>query len=161
RLSGFAYDSGRRARRRSGRGRRRASRADVPHLPNAGRPHVPDSEPRTTGGSTEMSTAIADHAPSFRLRGVDGAEHTLESYDDADVLVLIQSCNHCPYVQAWEGRMKAIQGDYAGRAVRLVAINSNDSERYPEDSFEEMKRRASREGFNFDYLHDEDQAVGR
>ena len=108
-----------------------------------------------------MSIALADHAPSFRLPGVDGSEHTLASYDDADVLVLIQSCNHCPYVQAWEGRMKAIQGDYAGRAVRLVAINSNDSERYPEDSFEEMKRRASREGFNFDYLHDEDQAVGR
>jgi peroxiredoxin len=108
-----------------------------------------------------MSTAQIDRAPSFRLSGTDGVEHTLESYADAAVLVLVQSCNHCPYVQAWEGRMKAIQADYADRGVVLVAINSNDAERYPEDSFEEMGRRAQREGFNFDYLWDEDQAVGR
>jgi hypothetical protein len=57
--------------------------------------------------------------------------------------------------------MKAIQGDYAGKRVQLVAINSNDSQRYPEDSFDEMKHRASSEAFNFDYLRDEDQSVGR
>jgi len=108
-----------------------------------------------------MTLAELDRAPSFRLPGVDGAEHTLESYGDAVALVLVQSCNHCPYVQAWEGRMKAIQADYADRGVVLVAINSNDAERYPEDSFEEMGRRAKREGFNFDYLWDEDQSLGR
>jgi peroxiredoxin len=108
-----------------------------------------------------MSTALTDRAPSFRLPGIDGAEHTLESYDAAEVLVLVQSCNHCPYVQAWEGRMKAIQADYAGRGVRLVAVNSNDAERYPEDSYDEMVRRAAREGFNFDYLRDEDQSFLR
>jgi peroxiredoxin len=108
-----------------------------------------------------MSIAIGEHAPSFDLRGVDGREHALESYAGADVLVLVQSCNHCPYVQAWEGRMKAIQADYAYRGVRLVALNSNDSDRYPEDSFEEMRRRAEQQGFNFDYLHDADQAIVR
>jgi peroxiredoxin len=108
-----------------------------------------------------MSTAQIDRAPSFELPGVDGAEHTLESYADAAALVLVQSCNHCPYVQAWEGRMKAIQADYAGRGVVLVAINSNDPERYPEDSFEEMGARAKREDFNFDYLWDEDQSLVR
>jgi len=89
-----------------------------------------------------MTTAQIDRAPSFQLRGVDGAEHTLESYGDAAALVLVQSCNHCPYVQAWEGRMKAIQRDYADRGVALVAINSNDTARHPEDSFEEMGPRA-------------------
>ena len=108
-----------------------------------------------------MTLTLTNSAPSFRLRGVDGAEHSLESYDDADVLVMIQSCNHCPYVQAWEGRIKSIQADYANRGVKVVAINSNDSVRYPEDSFQEMERRARREGFNFDYLWDEDQSVGR
>jgi peroxiredoxin len=108
-----------------------------------------------------MSIALTDRAPSFRLRGVDGAEHSLEDFDDAEVLVLVQSCNHCPYVQAWEGRMKAVQRDYAARGVRLVAINSNDAQRYPEDSYEEMQRRAAREGFNFDYLHDADQTLVR
>ena len=108
-----------------------------------------------------MSSTQIDRAPSFRLSDVDGLEHTLESYDDATALVLVQSCNHCPYVRAWEGRMKAIQRDYADRGVVLVAINSNDPARYPEDSFEEMGRRARREGFNFDYLWDEDQSVAR
>jgi peroxiredoxin len=108
-----------------------------------------------------MSSTKIDRAPSFRLPGADGVEHTLESYGDAAALVLVQSCNHCPYVQAWEGRMKAIQSDYADRGAVLVAINSNDPERYPEDSFEEMGRRAKREGFNFDYLWDEDQSLAR
>jgi peroxiredoxin len=108
-----------------------------------------------------MSTTLVERAPSFRLRGVDGDEHALEDYADAKVLVLIQSCNHCPYVQGWEGRIKSIQADYADRGVRIVAINSNDTDRYPQDSFDEMVKRAKREGFNFDYLWDADQSVGR
>jgi peroxiredoxin len=106
-----------------------------------------------------MSLTLNAEAPAFALPGTDGAEHTLESYAEADVLVLIQSCNHCPYVLAWEGRMKEIQRDYEGRGVRLVAVNSNDAERYPADSFPAMVTHAAEEGFNFDYLHDEDQSL--
>lgn len=107
------------------------------------------------------TTTLVDRAPSFRLPGVDGAEHALEDYAAYDALVLIQSCNHCPYVHAWEGRMKAVQADYGDRSVKLVAINSNDHLRYPQDSFEEMVRRAQKQGFNFDYLWDEDQSLAR
>jgi peroxiredoxin len=57
--------------------------------------------------------------------------------------------------------MKAIQADYADRGVRLVAISSNDAERYPEDSFDAMQRRAREEDFNFDYLYDESQEIAR
>jgi peroxiredoxin len=106
-----------------------------------------------------MSTAF--EAPTFDLPGVDGRSHTLDDYADAAVLVLVQSCNHCPYVQAWEGRIKAIQADYADRGVRVVAIASNDPDAYPEDGFEEMVARAGRESFNFDYLHDADQSLAR
>jgi peroxiredoxin len=108
-----------------------------------------------------MSIAIADQAPTFSLTGVDGSMHALESYDAADILVLIQSCNHCPYVIAWEGRMNAVARDYAGRGVRVVAVNSNDASRYPEDSFEQMQSRAAGQGFAFDYLHDPDQSLAR
>src|SRR5215210_5763784 len=108
-----------------------------------------------------MSLSLAERAPSFALRGVDGQEHCLADYAGSAVLVLIQSCNHCPYVQAWEDRMIAIQRDYADRGVRLVAVNSNDSTRYPGDSFDEMRARAEQRGFNFDYLHDEDQSLVR
>ena len=104
---------------------------------------------------------IGDAAPGFELQGVDGATHALDDYADAEVLVLVQSCNHCPYVQAWEGRMNAVQRDFADRGVRLVAVSSNDARGYPEDSFPEMKARAEREGFTFDYLYDETQELAR
>ena len=109
-----------------------------------------------------MSTlALGEAPPTFALRGVDGAEHSLADYDDADVLVLVQFCNHCPYVIAWQGRVMEIQRDYADRGVRVVAINSNDASTHPGDSFESMVARAKEEGFNFDYLHDPDQTVVR
>lgn len=108
-----------------------------------------------------MSIAIGADAPTFDLPGVDGKSHTLDDYADVPVLVLIQSCNHCPYVQAWEGRMTSIQADYGDRGVRLVAISSNDAEAYPEDSFDAMKRRAQEQEFNFDYLYDESQEIAR
>jgi peroxiredoxin len=106
-----------------------------------------------------MSLALAQQAPSFALPGIDGREHTLEGYSNADVLVLIQSCNHCPYVLAWEDRMKAIQSDYTDRGVVLVAFNSNDADYKPADSFPEMIKHAASAGLNFDYLHDEDQSL--
>jgi peroxiredoxin len=108
-----------------------------------------------------MSIAIGADAPTFELPGVDGTNRTLDDYADAAVLVLIQSCNHCPYVQAWEGRMKSIQADYGDRGIRLVAISSNDADAYPEDSFDSMKQRAREQEFNFDYLYDESQEIAR
>jgi peroxiredoxin len=107
-----------------------------------------------------VSVALGAEAPRFAdLPGVDGQNHSLSDYDDAEVLVLIQSCNHCPYVQAWEHRMSAIARDYADRGVRVVAVNSNDAEHYPGDSFDEMRTRAAARGFAFDYLYDEPQGV--
>jgi peroxiredoxin len=108
-----------------------------------------------------MSLALGTEAPHFDLPGVDGRSHSLEEFAGAEALVLVQSCNHCPYVQAWDGRLNAIAGEYADRGVRVVAISSNDAEHYPEDSFEEMRKRASAQGFVFDYLYDEPQTVAR
>ena len=108
-----------------------------------------------------MTLTLGTEAPTFDLPGVDGRNHTLEEYADAQALALVQSCNHCPYVQAWEGRMMELQREYGPRSFRLVAVNSNDPEAYPEDSFDEMRSRAEREGFNFDYLYDEEQSIAR
>ena len=106
-----------------------------------------------------MSVGLGTEAPQFDLPGVDGQNHSLDSYADADVLVLVQSCNHCPYVQAWDQRLNTVARDYADRGVRVVAINSNDAASHPEDSFDEMQKRAAAQGFVFDYLYDEPQAV--
>jgi peroxiredoxin len=108
-----------------------------------------------------MTLTLGTEAPEFDLPGVDGRSHSLDDYAGVEALALVQSCNHCPYVIGWEGRMKDIQRDYADRGFRLVAISSNDADSYPADSFDEMKARAEREGFNFDYLYDEDQSVAR
>ena len=108
-----------------------------------------------------MSTALGAEAPQFDLPGVDGQNHSLDSYADADVLVLVQWCNHCPYGQAWEGRLSAIASDYADRGVRVVAVNSNDADNYPEDSFEEMQKRSQEQGFTFDYVYDEPQSFAQ
>jgi peroxiredoxin len=98
-------------------------------------------------------------APDFDLPGTDGRRHSLSSFGAKPVLVVVFSCNHCPYVKAYEDRMVAVQKDYGGRGVQLVAINSNDEKSYPEDSFDEMVRRAKEKSFNFPYLRDEQQTV--
>ncbi len=100
-------------------------------------------------------------APSFDLPGVDGRNHTLEEYADAPVLVLVQSCNHCPYVLAWEGRINELQREFADRRVRIVAINSNDEVSHPTDSFEAMVEHARESAYVFDYLRDETQEIAR
>jgi peroxiredoxin len=104
---------------------------------------------------------IGDKAIAFNLPGVDGANHPLEEYSTKAAVAVIFSCNHCPYVQAWEGRMVQIQADYASKDVQLVAINANDASKYPEDSFPKMKERARQKNFNFPYLRDESQQVAR
>lgn len=108
-----------------------------------------------------MTLTIGTTAPTFELPGVDGSTRTLDDYADATALALVQSCNHCPYVQAWEGRMIELQRELGPRGFRLVAISSNDADSHPEDSFEAMRSRAREQGFNFDYLYDESQDVAR
>ncbi|HEX2429006.1 MAG TPA: thioredoxin family protein [Gaiellaceae bacterium] len=105
--------------------------------------------------------SVIESAPAFDLPGVDGRNHTLDEYADATILVLVQSCNHCPYVLAWEGRIDALAREYAERGVRFVAVNSNDAEAYPADSFDAMVEHARDAGYSFDYLYDESQKVAR
>jgi peroxiredoxin len=100
-------------------------------------------------------------APPFSLPATDGNTYSLDSLRDAALLVVIFTCNHCPYAKACEDRLVAIQRDYLGRGVRLVAINPNDDVAYPEDSFENMVARARDRGFNFPYLRDGTQQVAR
>ena len=98
-------------------------------------------------------------APDFDLPGTDGRSYSLSDFSRKPVLVVLFSCNHCPYVVAYEDRMIGIQRDYASRGVQLVAINSNDEMSYPEDSFEGMVKRAKEKEFNFPYLRDKSQIV--
>lgn len=102
---------------------------------------------------------IGSKAHAFSLPATDGKVYSLNDFDDKDVLCIIFSCNHCPYVKAVEGRINNIAKKYSGRSFVLLCINSNDASVYPEDSFEEMKKRAAEQGFVFPYLHDESQTT--
>ena len=113
-----------------------------------------------------MSIAIGERAPHFELPGTDGATHDLRGGSDeaaaAPATVVYWTCNHCPYALAWHDRMLDVARDYAERGVRVVAINSNDAARYPDDSFEAMVERVEREGdWPHPYLYDESQEVAR
>ena len=104
---------------------------------------------------------IGTAAPAFSLSGVDGRDWSLEDFRGQNALVIVFTCNHCPYAKASEDRLIDLQRDYDGKGVRLVAINSNDPAKYPDDSFDNMKVRAREKAFNFPYLFDESQAVAR
>lgn len=99
---------------------------------------------------------IGDQAPSFTLPDTDGNTH---SPGGAPATVVVFTCNHCPYALAWHDRIAQAARDYASRGVRFLAVNSNDAERYPRDSYEAMKQRVSSEEWPMPYLHDATQEV--
>jgi peroxiredoxin len=101
-----------------------------------------------------------DAAPDFQLQGVDGKTYSRDSVQSPFLLVVFW-CNHCPYVQAWEGRMIEIGHRYGAQGVGVVLINSNDARAYPEDRLEAMVRRAQEKRYPFPYLVDESQVVAR
>jgi peroxiredoxin len=103
---------------------------------------------------------IGSTSPDFQdLAGTDGKNHSLKDFADKKGLVIVFSCNHCPTAQAYEDRMIAFQRDFGSKGFQLIAINSNETDNYPEDNFEEMIKRAKLRGFNFPYLRDEHQSV--
>jgi peroxiredoxin len=108
-----------------------------------------------------FTLSLGQKAPDFALPGVDGKIWSLRSFDASPVLVVFFSCNHCPYVVGSEERINRFYDDYAPRGVALVAINSNETENHPTDSFEHMVKRARVRGFKYPYLRDESQDVAR
>ncbi len=100
-------------------------------------------------------------APDFDLPGVDGRNWSLEQARGPRGLLVMFLCNHCPYVQAVVERLRRDCDALRELGVHSVAINSNDTRAYPQDSFDNMKLFARRHGFGFPYLFDESQQVAR
>jgi peroxiredoxin len=100
-----------------------------------------------------------DAAPPFSLPGTDGRTWTLADFEDRRLLLVTFWCNHCPYVQAWEGRMVDLGRRYGPRGVGFVLINANDAAAYPTDGFEAMVARAKAKQYPFPYLRDDSQEV--
>ena len=111
-----------------------------------------------TQGTCCSGLTIGQPAPSFNLPGVDGRHYKLDDYrGKVKALVVIFSCNHCPWVIKLENRMIALGKEYLDKGVGFVVISVNDVVQYPADSFDNMKKRAADKGYPFPYLYDETQ----
>lgn len=102
---------------------------------------------------------VGDKAADFTLKNVDNKMVSLDDYGDEKGVILIFTCNHCPFSVAYEDRIIALDNNYKKLGYPVVAINPNDPAAYPSDSFEEMKLRAKEKGFTFPYLLDDAQEV--
>jgi peroxiredoxin len=106
--------------------------------------------------------ALGSKAPDFDLLdAVSGKRFSLHDFSEAKALAVVFMCKHCPYVEAVQGRIAALAKEFAPKGGRFVAIASNDTVKYPEDSPANLKKQAASEGFIFPYLLDETQSVAR
>ena len=104
---------------------------------------------------------LNDPYVNFLLPSTEGNNVSLDMADLGEYKLVIFSCNHCPYAQAWEDRIINIQKKYKSSGLSTIMISSNDAEEYPEDNFQKMKERHSEKKFNFPYLFDETQEVAK
>lgn len=100
-----------------------------------------------------------DEAPAFSLMNVDGKMVSLSDYAGQKGVIVIFTCNHCPYSVAYEDRIIALDLKYKPMGWPVVAINPNDPAIQPADSYEKMQERAREKGFTFPYLFDEGQKI--
>jgi peroxiredoxin len=107
---------------------------------------------------SEQELERGDPVPNFELPGTDGETHTLADFADYEALLLVFTCNHCPYAQAKFDLLNRLAEEYDDAAV--VGINPNDAEEYPDDSFERMVELVEDGNIRYDaYLRDETQAA--
>jgi peroxiredoxin len=100
---------------------------------------------------------IGDVAPDFKLKNIDGTWVQLSDYNNQKGVVVIFTCNHCPYAKMYESRIQDIHARYQSQKVPVIAISSNDSTIVPEDSYSNMIKNAKEKGFTFPYLLDDQQ----
>jgi len=124
-----------------------------------------EANPQPVPEQKVKTLEIGEAAPDFKLIGIDGKYHTLAEYDNAEALVIIFTCNHCPTAQAYEDRMIQLVKDYKDKGVQMIAISPNSplGLLYQElgysdlgDDYDEMIIRHKDKGYNFPYLYDGD-----
>jgi peroxiredoxin len=104
---------------------------------------------------------LGTRAPDFRLPDTNGKMVSLADFENANALLVIFMCNHCPYVKHIRSGLAQLARDYLPRGVAMVGISSNDVENYPQDSPRKMAEEAKAAGYIFPYLYDETQEVAK
>lgn len=104
---------------------------------------------------------VGDTAADFKLKNVDGKKVSLDGMKNVKGYIVVFTCNTCPYAVAYEDRIIALHQKYAAQGYPVVAINSNDKDVKPDDSYDKMKVRAKEKNFPFAYIYDETQEVAK
>ncbi|MBB6646120.1 thioredoxin family protein [Halobellus ruber] len=108
---------------------------------------------------SDSELSVGDDAPDFELPAAGGGTYALSEFADHDALLIVFTCNHCPYAEAKREELNHLAGAYGDLAV--VGINPNDAEAYPDDSVERMEERVEDGEVEFTYLRDGSQEVAR
>lgn len=102
---------------------------------------------------------VGDKATDFDLKNVDEKNVSMVNYPDAKGFIIVFTCNHCPYAKMYEDRIIALNKMYASKGYPVIAINPNDPTNYPDDSYENMQKRAKEKKYSFPYLVDATQEI--
>ena len=113
----------------------------------------------TTNPPVASGYKPGDKATDFKLKSVDGKMYSMADYKDAKGFIVVFTCNHCPFAVKYEDRIIDLAKKYESKGYILLAINPNDPEAQPLDSYDLMKVRAKEKGFTFPYLFDEGQKI--
>ena len=109
--------------------------------------------------SASAQVEIGDKVDNFTLKNIDGTEVSLSDFNDEKGVILVFTCNTCPFAIKYEERIMGLHQKFADEGYPVVAVNPNDPGVKPGDSFEAMKERAMEKGYDFPYLRDEDQKL--
>lgn len=104
---------------------------------------------------------VGDTARDFKLKNVDGKMYSLAGMENAKGYIVVFTCNHCPFALAYQDRIIALDKKYASLGYPVIAINSNDKDVSPSDSYENMQKRSKEKQYTFPYLYDETQEIAR
>jgi peroxiredoxin len=106
--------------------------------------------------------SLGDTAPPFELPDTGGSKHSVGKPTGDRATLVYWTCNHCPYALAWHDRLIEVAREYGDQGLRVLAVNSNDAKKYPDDSFEAMKERVKTEGnWPHPFLYDDSQEVAK
>jgi peroxiredoxin len=112
-------------------------------------------------GASGLALGAAAPERDLKMKSVDGKEYSIASVAGKKGTLVIFTCNHCPWVKHWQGRIAAIGNAAAAQGIGVIAINSNDPSQFPEDAYDEMVSRAKQLGLRFPYVMDATSDVGR
>lgn len=110
---------------------------------------------------SQAGLKVGDVAVPFKLTNIDNKMVSLSDYNSSKGVIVIFTCNHCPFAVAYEDRIIDLHKKYSSLGFPVVAINPNDAVAYPEDDFASMQKRSKDKKFPFVYLYDESQVIAR